>query len=366
MRTIIVNTGGPRGPKGETGPQSTGTINQLLYTTTSSFSTSDLLNDEEQNGKHVLIDNGSSNINVICDGSINSFYQKLGTGNITFISGSGRTLTSPTGPIIGTQYGGASLSFSGSQDILVLSNTGFFFDDSPEVRIGNYQLAQETTTPLNLLNSSSGEFLTITTTKNNSRPQDRWFDIALNSSNLSGSVSDYTFKAKRIVSGYSNLALGLAFTSSTDDIFLQVDTRQPLTNGKVPSAKTMALEITAEKDNEYVDSVIYKFEVEPTSSYTSGSTIPLNIDIHPSSSSSPSSSVVFGVPFAPGKLWDENKVTLQYVGGNQVEYQRETTGNWISSGSIQWMQFKTVNTFRQPIRSCYRWTTPTYIYRIFS
>ena len=75
MRTIIVNTGGPRGPKGDTGPQSTGTINQLLYTTTSSFSTSDLLNDEEQNGKHVLIDNGSNNINVICDGSINSFYQ---------------------------------------------------------------------------------------------------------------------------------------------------------------------------------------------------------------------------------------------------------------------------------------------------
>lgn len=341
MRTIIVNTGGPRGPKGDTGPQSTGTINQLLYTTTSSFSTSDLLNDEEQNGKHVLIDNGSNNINVICDGSINSFYQKLGTGNITFISGSGRTLTSPTGPIIGTQYGGASLSFSGSQDILVLSNTGFFFDDSPEVRVGNYQLAQETTTPLNILNSSSGEFLTIKTNKNNSRPQDRWFDIALNTSNLSGSTLDYTFKAKRIVSGYSNLALGLEFTSSTDDVFLQVDTRQPLTNGKVPSAKTMALEIIAEKDNEYVDSVIYKFEVEPTSSYTSGSIIPLNVDIHPSSSTSPSSSVVFGIPFAPGKLWDENKVTLQYVGGNQVEYQRETTGNWISSGSIQWVQFKT-------------------------
>ena len=44
MRTIIVNTEGPRGPKGPTGPQSTGTINQLLVTTTSSFSTNDLLN----------------------------------------------------------------------------------------------------------------------------------------------------------------------------------------------------------------------------------------------------------------------------------------------------------------------------------
>ena len=325
MRTIIINTEGPKGPRGETGPQGTGTINQLLVTVSSSFTTSDLFNNESQNGKHILIDNGTNNISITCDGDINAFYQKLGTGNITFTSGSG----------------GASLSFSGSNDILVLSNTGFFFDDSSEVRVGDYQLAQETTTPLNTLNVSSGEFLTIKTSKNYTRTQDRWFDIALNTSNLSGSTSDYIFKAKRIVSGYSNLALGLKFTSSTDDVFLQVDTRQPLTNGKVPSAKTMALEIIAEKDNEYIDSVIYKFEVEPTSSYTSGSIIPLNIDIHSSSSNSPSSSIVFGIPFAPGKLWDENKVTLQYVGGNPIDYQREKTGNWISSGSIQWLQFKT-------------------------
>ena len=58
MRTIIVNSDGPRGPQGPTGPQSTGTINQLLFTTTSSFSTNDLLNNESQNGKHVVINNG--------------------------------------------------------------------------------------------------------------------------------------------------------------------------------------------------------------------------------------------------------------------------------------------------------------------
>ena len=130
MRTIIVNAEGPRGPKGSvgaTGPQSTGTINQLLVNTTSSFSTSDLLNDESQNGKHVLIDNGSSNISITCNGEINSFYQKLGTGNITFVAGEGRTLTTTAGPVIGTQYGGASLAFSASRDIVVLSNTGFFF-----------------------------------------------------------------------------------------------------------------------------------------------------------------------------------------------------------------------------------------------
>jgi hypothetical protein len=342
MRTIIVNTDGPRGPKGPAGPQSTGTINQLLVTTTSSFSTSDLLNNESQNGKHVVINNGSSNIFITCSGEINSFYQKLGTGNITFVAGSGRTLTTTAGSAIGTQYGGASLSFSGSNDILVLSNTGFFFDGSSEVRKGNYQLAQEISEPLTLLNSSSGEFLKIKSNNYIARTQDRWFDIGLNATNLSGSTSDYTFKARRIVPGYSDLAIGLEFTSSTDDIFLQVDTRQPLSNGVVPGTKTMALEVEALKNNEYVDSVIYQFVVEPTGSYTSGSIIPLITDSYISASSCPTSSVVFGIPFGKGKLWDENKVTLQYVGGNPLEYQREVTGNWISSGSIQWVQFRTV------------------------
>ena len=342
MRTIIVNTEGPRGPKGPTGPQSTGTINQLLFTTTSSFSTSDLLNNESQNGKHVVINNGSSNIFITCSGEINSFYQKLGTGNITFVAGSGRTLTTTAGSVIGTQYGGASLSFSGSNDILVLSNTGFFFDGSSEIRTGNYQLAQQIAEPLTLLNSASGEFLKVKTNNYIARTQDRWFNLGLDASNLSGSVSDYTFRARRIVPGYSNLALGLEFTSSTDDIYLQVNTRQPLSNGIVPSAKTMALEIEAIKNNEYVDSVIYQFNVESTGSYTSGTTTSLITDFHSSTLSAGSSSVVFGVPFAPGKLWDEKLVSLETSNGSPIEFQREVTGKWIESGSIQWVQFRTI------------------------
>lgn len=342
MRTIIVNTLGPKGPQGDPGPSGSQgpSVQQLLISTTSSFSTNDTFSGETQSGKHILIDNGSNNISVTCDGDVNSYYQKLGTGNVTFTSGTGRTLTTTAGSVIGTQYGGASLSFSGSNDILVLSNTGFFFDESSEIRKGNYEFAQQIAEPLTLLNSSSGEFLTLKTNKCVSRTQDRWFDIGLNTSNLSGSVSDYTFKAKRVVPGYSNLALGLQFTSSTDDIFLQVDTRQPLSNGKVPSSKAMSVEITAEKNNEYVDSIVYKFEVEPTGSYTSGTTIPLNTDFHSSTLSSNSSSIVFGVPFAPGKLWDEKLVSLETSGGSPVEFQREVTGKWIESGSIQWVQFR--------------------------
>ena len=50
----------------------------------------------------------------------------------------------------------------------------------------------------------------------------------------------------------------------------------------VPSAKTMALEIEAKKNNEFIDSVIYQFEVKSTSSYTSGTTSSLITDFHSS------------------------------------------------------------------------------------
>jgi hypothetical protein len=324
-------------------PGTGGGVAQLLITTTSSFNTSDLIGGISQNGKHVVVDNGISNITITVDNAVNSFYQKQGTGTITFVSGSGRTLTAPAGQVITTQYNGASLSFNGSENILVLGNAGFFFDESPEVRIGDYRIAEQILDPrfpqLTPLNSSSGEYLIVNTSNYIARTQDTWFDLALDTSNLPGTITDYTFYTKRIVPGYSDLAIGLQFTSSNNYSYIQTNTRYPLSNGVVPSSKTMAVEITAKSGSQYVDSVVYKFQVEPTSSLISGSTIPLIID---ADQPSPSSSLVFGVPFSPGQLWDENRVTLQYVGGSPVEYQRETTGNWITSGSIQWLQLRTV------------------------
>jgi hypothetical protein len=327
-------------------PGTGGGYAQLTITTTSSFNTSDLISGVSQNGKHVVVNNGSSNITITVDNAVNSFYQMIGTGNITFVSGSGRTLTAPNGAIVSTQYNGASLSFNGTENILVLNNAGFFFDNSPELRLGDYRIAEQINDyrfpPLTPLNSSSGDYLIVNTSNYIARTQDTWFDLAIDLSYLPGTLTDYTFYSKRIVPGYSDLAIGLQFTSSVTHSYIQTNTRYPLSNGVIPSSKTMAVEITAKSGSQYVDSVVHKFQVEPTASLLSGSIIPLIIDVDQYSITTPSSSLVFGVPFAPGQLWDENRVTLQYVGGAPIEYQRESTGNWITSGSIQWVQLRTV------------------------
>lgn len=77
-----------------------------------------------QNGKNVIIDNGVNAINLTCNGSVTASYLKHGTGAITFVQGSGRTLVTPTGTAIlnGTQGSTATITSIGTTDYLLISN----------------------------------------------------------------------------------------------------------------------------------------------------------------------------------------------------------------------------------------------------
>ena len=81
---------------------------RILSNATSSFNMSDLVDGRSQSGLTILVENVSSNINITCDSAINVNYQRLGTGKITFVAGSGRTLSSPQGNELGYPYEGAN------------------------------------------------------------------------------------------------------------------------------------------------------------------------------------------------------------------------------------------------------------------
>ena len=102
------------------------TGSQDIVAVTSSLSTNNLIGGDSQGGRTILIDNGSNNVNIVCDGNIRANYQRLGTGTVTFVAGSGRTLASPQGLSLTSQYEGASLTFSGSTDILTKGGSLFF------------------------------------------------------------------------------------------------------------------------------------------------------------------------------------------------------------------------------------------------
>jgi len=94
--------------------------------TTSTSITNATLTDASlpQEGKVVYISNGANNINYTVNGEITASFIKGGTGSISFVQGSGRTLVAANGTLIfnGAQYSTASISSFGTTDILYINN----------------------------------------------------------------------------------------------------------------------------------------------------------------------------------------------------------------------------------------------------
>lgn len=102
-----------------------GKVNETIQLTAPSgnFSTSTLIGVGElsQNGKHIMINNSTNNIIININSDVTASYQKTGTGTVTFTA-TGFTLAAPRTAVINTQYGSASVSYSGSTKIVLVNN----------------------------------------------------------------------------------------------------------------------------------------------------------------------------------------------------------------------------------------------------
>jgi hypothetical protein len=100
---------------------------QITITTTTSITTDTLdANGKKQLGKNVIINNGTSAINITVNGGtdFNASYLKHGTGAITFVQASGRTLVqvNATATLNGAPGSTATISSIGTTDYLRISN----------------------------------------------------------------------------------------------------------------------------------------------------------------------------------------------------------------------------------------------------
>lgn len=90
-------------------------VPQITITTAVSITTATLdASNYGQKGRHVLIDNGVNSINITINGASGfcCSYEKLGTGTITFVQGSGRTLAGINGTLIMNGAVGSTASLS--------------------------------------------------------------------------------------------------------------------------------------------------------------------------------------------------------------------------------------------------------------
>jgi len=98
---------------------------KITITTSVSITTATLdANGIRQDGRHVVIDNGVNVINLTCNGGVTASYGKVGTGAITFVQGSGRTLVQMSGTAVFNGIAGstATLWSNGTTDYLAINN----------------------------------------------------------------------------------------------------------------------------------------------------------------------------------------------------------------------------------------------------
>lgn len=99
---------------------------KIKITTSISITTSTLdASNYSQNGKTVIIDNGVNAINITINSELVASYLKKGTGAVTFVQGSGRTLVQvdDTSVLDGAVGSTASITSDGTTDYLRISNS---------------------------------------------------------------------------------------------------------------------------------------------------------------------------------------------------------------------------------------------------
>ena len=99
--------------------------NSAKITTTVSITNATLtVAGDVQEGKIVKIDNGVNVINYTVNGALNASFIKMGTGAITFVQGSGRTLTGANGTLVlnGAVNSTASIVSDGTVDLVYINN----------------------------------------------------------------------------------------------------------------------------------------------------------------------------------------------------------------------------------------------------
>ena len=70
-----------------------------------------------------------------------------------------------------------------------------------------------------------------------------------------------------------------------------------------------------------------------------GARIPVKIDAPDGAGDVENWPVTFGVPFAPGALWDVAELRLVDTAGREAPSQREAIGWWAPEGSVKWVRF---------------------------
>jgi len=196
-----------------------------------------------------------------------------------------------------------------------------------------FDLAEILPPPIHGETIMEGRYLQLILDPPELRPQDRWFALRLQTDMESVPGSEILIRVSDAITGEGGM-ISPPFPATTRSL-ARVDLRSF-------GCSMAQVEVLLQHDGKTLDRVVALVPCPgPEQPLQPGQTIPLTIDFPEENKDSSPWPVRFGLPFAPGQLWDSNRVSLQDRAGQSVPAQISITGRWAPQGSIKWLLVET-------------------------
>ena len=209
------------------------------------------------------------------------------------------------------------------------------FEPSPNARFDKPMSAIRAKNGIVLPQLAVGEKVAVRFPRSEARPQDRWL------------VGEIEIRSELAEPGRMKLELALFGIGETE----------PMANLEVvPERAKGRIEVdlrTAKLDRvrvvirlmlggQLVGAAETFVSAQPTPQLPVGTRIPIQLDVPDGVDASQPRPLSFGVPFAPGALWDTERLRLVNASGKVLPSQSEIAALWAREGAIQWVRFDTI------------------------
>ena len=210
------------------------------------------------------------------------------------------------------------------------------FDPSPIARFDEQMKAIRTRNGIELQQLAEDEKLAIRFARSEARPQDRWLVGAIEiRPQVNGEWTGVKLDVALYAIGESQPRARLELAPTSGKGRIEVDLRR----AKLARARVVVRLLV---NDEMTAAAEVMVSAQATPQLAQGWKVPIQLDVPQGVEANQPRALNFGVPFAPGALWEVAGLRLVDASGKALPSQVEITARWAREGSIQWLRCDTV------------------------
>ena len=209
------------------------------------------------------------------------------------------------------------------------------FEPSPIAHFDEEMAAIRAKNGILLPQLADGENVALRFPRSEARAQDRWLVGKIEIRPELGKPSQMKLELALFGIGETEPAASLKVVPKRAKGRIEVDLR----TAKLDRARVV---VRLMLDGQRVGAAETFVSARPTQQLPVGTKIPIQLEAPDGVDAKQSRPLSFGVPIAPGALWETGRLRLVNGAGNVLPSQAEIVALWAREGSIQWVRFNTI------------------------